>query len=257
MASEKGHYVRQSLPRKWIADMLRCCQRVPVVAAERTIRVRVAADARKAGGLAIAWNTMMVKGMALVSQRIPEMRRAYLPYPWPRLYEAPYSVASIILDREYEGEHATFMAPVLHPERLALLELQAKLDKLKTAPFHEIGAFRRLIRNTKFPRPIRRMLWSMGMYWSGLFRARTFGTFAVNSVVTARARMLTMTTPITSCLYYNPVSRDGEMVVQFAFDHRVFDGYTAGHIGSELEGVLNKEIAAELTAMGGRRRAAA
>jgi hypothetical protein len=256
MASEKGRYVRQSLPRKWIADMLHCCRKVPV-AAERAIRVRTAADARKAGGLSIGWNTMMVKTLALVSQRVPEMRRAYMPYPWPRLYEAPYSVASIILDREYEGEHATFMAPVLHPERLALSELQSKLDRLKNAPFHEVGAFRRLIRNTKFPRPIRRVLWSMGMYWSGLFRARTFGTFAVNSVASTRARMLTMTTPITSCLYYHPISRDGEMLIQFAFDHRVFDGYTAGHVGYEIERILNNEIAAELTAMGDRRAHAA
>lgn len=237
--------------------MLRCAHRVPVVAGERVIRVRTAADSRKAIGLAIGWNTMIVKALGEVSMRVPEFRRAYLPYPWPRLYEAPHSVASIILDREYEGEHATFMAPLLHPERLSLAALQAKLDRLKTAPFQEVGAFRRLIRNTKFPLPIRRLLWSTGMYWSGLFRARTFGTFAVNSVAGSRARMLTMTTPITSCLYYNVVSRDGEMPVQLAFDHRVFDGYTAGLVVSELERVLNNEISAELHALGDQRRSLA
>jgi hypothetical protein len=257
MAGEKGRYVRQSLPRKWIADMLHFSKRVPVVAAERIVRVRAAAEARKASGLTIGWNTIVVKTLAIVSQRIPEMRRAYLPYPWPRLYEAPYSVASIILDREYEGEHATFMAPVLHPERLSLVELQAKLDRLKTVPFHEVGSFRRLIRTTKFPLLIRRLLWSTGMYWSGLFRARTFGTFAVNSVAATRGRMLTMTTPITLCVYYGVVSREGEMPVQFAFDHRVFDGYTAGHIGYEAERVLNNEIAAELASINNPRRAAA
>ncbi len=257
MGGESGRNVRMSLPRKWITDMLHCSRRVPVVGAERIIRVRAAADARKAAGLAIGWNTMIVKALGLVSLRLPEMRRAYLPFPWPRFYEAPYSVASIILDREYEGEHATFMAPVLYPERLSLPELQVKLDRLKTAPFHEIGAFRRLIRTTKWPLPIRRLLWAAGMYWSGLFRARTFGTFAVNSVAATRGRMLTMTTPITSCFYYGIVSRDGEMHTQIAFDHRVFDGYIAGRIGFEAEQVLNNEIAAELAAMGNTRRAAA
>jgi hypothetical protein len=69
--------------------------------------------------------------------------------------------------------------------------------------------------------------------------------------------MLTMTTPITLCVYYGAVSRDGEMPVQFAFDHRVFDGYTAGQIGYESERVLNNEIATELASINNPRRAAA
>jgi hypothetical protein len=100
-------------------------------------------------------------------------------------------------------------------------------------------------------------LWSIGLYGSGYFRACNFGTYAVNSVAGFRARMLTMTTPITSCLYYNSVSRDGEMPIQFAFDHRVFDGYMGGRVGSEIESVLNNEIAAELGTLVGNRRAAA
>ena len=83
------------------------------------------------------------------------------------------------------------------------------------------------------------------------------GTYAVNSVAGFRARMLTMTTPITSCLYYNSVSRDGEMAIQFAFDHRVFDGYLGGRVGSEIEQVLNNEIVAELKSLGESGRAAA
>jgi hypothetical protein len=214
-------------------------------------------EARKKTGLAVSWSAIMVKTMALVSDRLPEMRRAYLPYPWPRLYEAPYSVANVILDREFEGEHATLMAPILHPERLTLPELDARLDRLKNANFRDIGSYRRLIRTTRFPLPIRRLLWSVGLFGSGLFRARNFGTYAVNSVAGFRARMLTMTTPITSCLYYNPVTRDGEMAIQFAFDHRVFDGYLAGRVGSEIERVLNNEIIVELNSLAANGRAAA
>jgi hypothetical protein len=257
MTAEQGHYVRQSLPRKWIADMLHFSHRVPVVAAERTIRVRAAVEARKRAGLAVSWNAMMIKAMGLISERLPELRRAYLPYPWPRIYEAPYSVASVILDREFEGEHATLMAPLLHPERIPLVELDAKLNRLKTAPFHEVGSFRRLIRTTRFPLLLRRFLWSGGLYTSGYFRARNFGTFAVNSVAAFRGRMLTMTTPITSCLYYSVVSREGEMTTQFAFDHRVFDGYMAGRAGSEIERVLNNEITSELKSLAETGREAA
>jgi hypothetical protein len=257
MAGENGRYVGMSLARKWIADLMHFTRGVPVVGGERVLRLRAAADARKAAGLAVGWQAMIVKGLGIVSQRVPEFRRAYMPFPWPRMYEAPYSVATIILDREYQGEHATFLAPVLHPERLPLPELQQKLDKLKTAPVHEVGPFRRLIRTTKWPLPVRRLLWRVGLYGGGLLRARNFGTFAVNSVAAFRGRMLTMRTPITSCLYYNAVSRDGEMPVQLAFDHRVFDGYTAGRVLSELEQVLNTEIAAEVAAPGRSDRAAA
>ena len=257
MTEERGHYVRQSLSRKWMADMLHFSHRVPVVAAEKILRIKAAVEARKKTGLAVSWGAIMVKTMGLVSQRLPEMRRAYLPYPWPRLYEAPYSVASVILDREYEGEHATLMAPLLHPERFTLLHLDVKLNRLKIVPIHEIGSYRRLIRTTRAPLPVRRLLWSIGLYGSGLFRARNFGTFAINSVAAFRARMLTMTTPITSCLYYGSVSKEGEMAIQFAFDHRVFDGYMGGRVGSEIENVLNNEIVDELKSMGGINQAAA
>jgi hypothetical protein len=256
MPAERGRYVRHSLPRKWMADMLHFSHKVPVVGAERVLRIRAAADARKKAGLAVSWSAMMVKTMALVSDRLPELRRAYLPYPWPRMYEAPHSVASVIIDREFDGEHATLMAPVLHPERLSLTALDAKLDKLKTAPYLEVGAYRRLIRNTRLPLPVRRLFWAIGLYGSGYFRACNFGTYAVNSVAGFRARMLTMTTPITSCLYYGPVSRDGEMAIQLAFDHRVFDGYTGGRIGSEIETVLNTEIVTELKSLETARAAA-
>ena len=79
MTGEKGHYVRQSLPRKWMADMLHFSHRVPVVAAERILRVRATVEARKKTGLAVSWGAMMVSTpMALVSQRLPEMRQAYI-----------------------------------------------------------------------------------------------------------------------------------------------------------------------------------
>lgn len=257
MNHERGRYIGFSLPRKWIADLMRFTESVPVVAGERVLRIRPAMDARKASGLAVGWQAMLVKALGLVSHRIPEFRRAYLPIPWPRLYEAPYSVASIILDREFEGEHATFMAPVLHPERLSLLELERKLDFLKNAPIHDVGPYRRLIRTTKLPRPIRRLLWWLGLSMFGLTRARNFGTFAVNSVAGGRTKMLTMRTPITTCLYYGSVSRDGQMAVQVAFDHRVFDGFTTTRVLSELERTLNGEIADEVAALARTSRVAA
>jgi hypothetical protein len=41
------------------------------------------------------------------------------------------------------------------------------------------------------------------------------------------------------------------MDLQFAFDHRVFDGHTAGRAVSELEAVLNHELVQEIRARSG------
>lgn len=246
MPSERGRFVPMSLPRKWMADLLYFASKVRTVAVARTLRVRALADARKASELSVGWGALLTKGLGIVSQRVPELRWAYMPYPWPHFYEAPYSVASVVVDREFAGEHAVFLAPMLHPERLPLVEVQEKLDRYKTAPIESLGPFRRLVRTTRFPLPVRRLLWRIGLYGSGYMRARNFGTFGVNSMALMRITLVQTTTPITATLFYDAVSRDGELPVQLAFDHRVFDGYVAGKVLGELEKVLNAEILAEV-----------
>lgn len=256
MATEKGRYVPLSLPRKWMTDFLYFASRVPTVAVERSLRVRALADARKTSRMTIGWGAVLVKAMALVSCRIPELRRIYLPLPWPRLYESPYSVASLVVDREYRGEHGVFLAPMLYPERLSLAAIQDKLEQFKTAPVESVGPYRRLIRTTRFPRPIRRLLWRCGLYGSGLMRARSFGTFGINSMALQRVKLVQTMSPLTAALFYDCVTRDGEMSVQLAFDHRVFDGYTAGRVLGELEQVLNSEILDEVRSNDAVRAAA-
>lgn len=246
MASERGRVVPMTLPRRWIGDMLHFAQKVPIVAGERTLRVRAMAEARRAVPDPPTWQSLITKGIALAALQVPDLLRAYIPYPWPRLYEAPYSVASMIFDRVYEGEHATFMAPMLYPERLALHRIEEKVRAWKTEPIEAHGVLRRLVRNAKPPRPIRRLLWSVGLNWNGYFRARTFGTFAVNTVAGLRSRMLQFQTPITSVWYYGNVSRTGEMEIQSGFDHRVFDGYAVTKAVSILEGLLNNELLEEV-----------
>ena len=231
--------------------MLHFARRVPLVAAERTLRVRAIADARKAASHPPSWHSLVVKGLGLVSAKVPELRRSYLPYPWPRLYEAPYSVANVVFDREYAGEPATFMCPMPHPERLTLAQIADKVTRWKADPIEAHGVLRRLVRNAKPPRPVRRLLWAAGLYWNGLMRSRMFGTFGVNTVAGLRIRPLVFQSAITSVWYYGSVGTRGEMAVQMAFDHRVFDGVACGRAFSALEAVFNDELLAEVRATGG------
>ena len=259
MATDSGRYVPMSLPRKWICDVMNLASRVPTVAASRTLRVRALVGARKEAKLTISWSALVIKAMALVSMRQPELRWAYMPYPWPHFYEAPYSVVTLVVEREYFGENAVFFATMLHPERLSLAAIQTKLDAYRSAPIESIGPFRRLIRNTRLPRPIRRFLLKFGMFGSGLLRARMFGTCSVNTGAFLRTSMVQTSIPITSGLFYDGVNRDGEMLAQLAFDHRVMDGCSAARALGALESVLNGEILAELRESSGHQglRAAA
>lgn len=254
MVDERGRCLPLSLPRRWMGDLLHFSDSVPLVAAERTFRVRALAEARRGVERPPSWNAIIIKAIGLVSARLPELRRAYVPYPRPRLYEAPHSVASVVIEREFAGEPATFMVPLERPEERPLDNIQACVEAYKTDPIERHGGLRRLVRYASMPRPIRRTIWSVGLQWSGHQRARHFGTFAINSIAGLRGRMLMFRIPITSAFYYGAVSR-GTLDIQIAFDHRVFDGVIAGQVGGLLEDVLNAELVAEVRA--GQRRLAA
>ncbi len=251
MAEPRGRSLPLSLPRRWIGDMLHFADKVPVVAAERTFRVRALAEARRSVPRPPPWHALVIKALGLASVRMPELRRAYLPYPWPRLYEAPYSVASVVFDRDFRGEPATFMVPLVRPEERPLADIQDKVRKWKDDPVEAHGVLRRLVRNAKPPRPIRRLVWAGALYWNGFLRARNFGTFAVNSVAAVRSRMLMFKTPISSVWYYGAVSGSGTMDMQVAFDHRVVDGGMAGRIAGVVEEVFNTVLVAEVKAAAG------
>ena len=245
MADDRGRCIPLSLPRRWMGDTLHFSDRVPIVAAERTFRIQALADARRAAPQPPSWNALVIKAVGIVSVRLPALRLAYMPYPWPRLYEAPYSVASVVFDRAFRGEPATFMAPLSQPEKRTLADIQSTVEAWRVDPIENHGPLRRLVRSARPPLPLRRLIWSIGLYASGLERARHFGTFGVNSIAGLRGRMLMFKIPITSAFYYGAVSK-GTMAIQMAFDHRVFDGVTAGRVGGLLEDVFNNELVDEV-----------
>jgi hypothetical protein len=226
--------------------MLHFAQKVPTFAVERAVRIPKLVEARAAATNPPGWHAIITKALGVVSMSVPELRQAYLPYPWPRLYEAPFSVASVVFEREVNGEPVPCFAPLHHPERLPLGDIQRKVRAWKADPLDSHGALRRLVRNARPPTPVRRFLWSAGLYWNGNFRARNFGTFAVNSVRAIGLRVLSFRSPLTSVWYYGAISPAGEMEMAMALDHRVFDGRTVDRAYTALERVLNEQMAAEV-----------
>jgi len=244
----RGRNLGFSLPRRWVNDLLHFAKKVPVVSGERQLRVQSMMELRRKVPQPPTWSSLMIKAFSIVGQRVPELRRAYMPYPWPHIYESPYSVATVVFDRVYEGEHAAFCAPIVHPECRTLNEIASKTHALQTDPIEMHGSLRRLIRTSKLPLPLRRLIWSIGMYGSGYMRARNFGTFAINSLAGMRGRMTQSIIPITTHIYYGvPCKADG-MLFQCAFDHRVYDAYTLMRACNEMEAVLNGELLEEVKA---------
>jgi hypothetical protein len=241
-----GRTIPLSLPRRWVGDLAAFSQNVPTVAGEKILRVKALAAARRGVPRPPSWGSLVTKAFGIVSARTPELRRSYLSFPFPRLYEHPSSVAAIVANREFHGEPAVFLGLMQVPESLSLREIEARLRQLRESPFDQIGSYRRLIRTTRLPRPVRRLLWWYGLCVAGKEKSRTFGTFAVNSLPSKSVRLTHFLNPITSMLYYGSSGTAGELAMQMAFDHRVFDGVTAVRALSELQGVLNGEMVAEV-----------
>jgi hypothetical protein len=249
MLPMRGRSTRLSLPRRWVGDILHFGRQVPIITGERSIRVRDLVLARRSTPHPPSWSSIMLKGIGLTSQTIPELRQSYLSFPWARIHEMPYSVGTVVLDREYKGEHAVFACPLLHPEQQPLRSIQSSVDSWKTGPIEAHGPLRRIVRTSKLPQPIRRAMWWYGLNADGYQKARNFGTFAINCLAGYRSRIMQMCFPVTTFLYYGVPEKDGTMLIQLGFDHRVYDGYTAGRLTSELERKLNGPIAEEMHAM--------
>lgn len=256
MASVPGRRKSLSAPRRLVCDLLRASRHIPIVTFERTIDVSAVAAARRDAPNPPAWVLLFVKAYALVAARRPELRRTYIPLPWPHLWEAEHSVASVAVEREYRGEPAVLFGLVRHPETVPLAELVAKLHRWKTEPIETIGSFAKALRCARCPLPVRRLLWWYATAWSGATKARNFGTFGVSLTGAGGASATNLICPLTASLNTGVIRPDGTVDVRLHFDHRVLDGMPAARALAELEEVLRTEIAAEVRGLAAATSAA-
>src|SRR5262249_52481781 len=149
------------------------------------------------------------KAFAAVANQRPELRRTYLNYPWPHLWQADETIASIAVEREYHGEPGVFFGFLRAPDQTPLSELAATLDEWKTKPVEEIRAFRRQIKYASWSLPVRRFLWWYATAWSGHLKAKNFGTFGLSMTGASGATALNLIGPLTTALNTGTVQDDG------------------------------------------------
>ncbi|TWB01716.1 acyltransferase [Bradyrhizobium stylosanthis] len=240
-----------SLRRRLICDLMRASMDVPFVSLSRSLNIRPLLEAR-AGAMAPAgWAAMFVKAFAIVARDEPILRTVYAKWPWPTLYELPRSVALVAVARVEDGEECVMPQRIAAPEALPLAEVDAEIRRAKTAPIEDVPMFRKIMRATRLPLPLRRLSWSIGLNF-GRQRGNWFGSFAVSSVAAYGGGELHPVTPGPYIVSYGVVEPDQTIHVVIRWDHRVTDAAPIARVLTRLEQVLNTEIAAELRAAGSK-----
>lgn len=249
MALPPGRWIPLSLPRRFISDLVYFSKLAPLTTMQRTMQLSALVDGRQLARPRPGWCALFTKAYSLVAAQRSPLRRAYIPWPWPHLYEHPISIASVAVERRYGEEEAVFFAHLRNPHEQSIAAIEAHLERCKTEPIESIALFRRILQTSRLPRPLRRLLWRFGLYTSGRRRARHIGTFGVSATASLGASSLDLLTPLTTALNYGVVSTDGSVDVRLTYDHRVLDGGTAARALADVEDAMKGSILAELIAL--------
>jgi hypothetical protein len=226
--------------------MMHFAQKVPSVPVQRRMNIAPLLTARAQAVPRPSWCALFTKAYALVAAARPELRRAYLSFPWPHLYEHPTSVASVAVERCGGDEDAVLFVQIRGAAEHTPEQLDRYLKECKELPVERVGTFRRALRVSRLPRMLRRLLWWIGLNCSGYKRARNWGTFGVSVYSGLGAEGLHPLSPLTTTLNYGVIADDGTVEVRIVYDHRVLDGSTVARALADLERVLNEEVARSL-----------
>jgi hypothetical protein len=240
----RGTVRKISVPRRLVVDLMRASMRVPFVSLTRTLDIGPLLEARALAARPPGWAAIFAKAFAIVASDQPVLRTLYARWPWPSFYELPRSVAMVAIARVEDGQDCVLMQKVPAADLTPLAEIDAGIRFAKQATIDEVPSFRKMLRVTRLPLPLRRLFWWVGLNF-GRQRANWFGNYGVTSVAAYGAGELQALSPGPYILSYGVVENHRIGVV-IRWDHRVADAALVARALSRLEQVLNTEIAAEL-----------
>jgi hypothetical protein len=241
----RGTVRKISMPRRLVVDLMRASIRVPFVSLQRTFNVRQLTEARALAAQPPGWAAIFVKAFCLVAKDQPVLRTLYAKWPWPHLYELPRSVGMVAIARVEDGEDCVLPQKVGTADEMTLTEVDALIRHAKDAPVERVPAFRKILRTTRLPLPLRRLFWVVGLNF-GRQRANYFGSFGVTSVAAYGGGELHALSPGPFILSYGALKPDQTIDVVIRWDHRITDAALIAKAMTRLEQVLNTEISAEL-----------
>ncbi len=244
----EGRFVPLSPARRFVDDLSWISLGVPLGVIRRPICVAALRDARAACPNRPPWTVLFARAYAHVARDQPELRRSYVRVPRRGLHEAGSSVATIMIEREVDGETAILPARLKNIGERPLADLIADFDNQRTAPIDSLKHFRRILRISRWPTMLRRPLWWYAFH-NGDLRPGYFGTFGLSVLGQNGATIVRPVSPLTNFVGYGPFAADGSVELTMAFDHRVMDGGAIVSAMGRLEAMLNGRVADEVRAL--------
>jgi hypothetical protein len=249
MHEPKGRYLRLTGPHRFIGDLVHFARKVPSAPVSRMMDVSLLLKERARHPHRPSWACLFMKAYALVGSQHAPLRRSFLEFPWPRLYEHPWMNCALAIERKYQGEDGVFVGIFRAPEHQSLIQLHEALSWYKNELLEKVGFYRQALRFSRVPTPVRRTFWWATLNLSGYKRCKRFGSFGLSSYGNLGAENIHPISPLTTTLTYGPIDPStGRVVVKLIYDHRVLDGaYIARRLG-DIEGMLRGPIRDELRA---------
>ena len=246
-----GRRLSFSNGRRLVDDVIRISTKMPMAAFSSEWDVERVAKLRRMAKPKISWNVLMMKAHAIVCRENEMLRRSYVRFPYPHLYEHHQNVCMMTIGREHQGEERLFFARFNEPDNYTLVELQELYDKYRKAPVEEIKQFRHQITFAKFPSLVRRFgWWALFNLWPQK-RASHMGTFGM-SISGHRGAMGSQHLGFnTTILGVDPNPRKGVAKMLLTFDHQILDGAPATEIFAQGQRMLATAVAKELGNMAG------
>src|SRR3954452_9659923 len=218
----RGTARKITLPRRLVADLMHASIRVPFVSLARPLHIRALQEARAQAAQRPGWAAIFVKAFALVAKEEPILRTLYVKWPMPAFYELPRSVAMVAIARVEDGQDCVLPQKVTAPDEMPLAEVNSLIRHAKEAPIDEVPPFRKVLRTTRLPLPLRRLFWSIGLNF-GRQRANWSGSFGVTSVAAYGPGELHALSPGPFIVSYGVVGPDQSIDVVIRWDHRITD----------------------------------
>ena len=196
-----------------------------------------------------SWAAIMTKAFALAAREHPQMRQAFLEFPWGHIGEFEYQVGTVVITRRVGNEDIVFFARLPEPEKRSLRELDDLIRFHQQVPLDKCGATRIVLSHcaaAAFAKPI---FVVAGVRVLPRERVRLFGTFTVSTTAPFGTKSLVVPTVGSPVEHFGAINEAGEMPVNLVIDHRIMDGAVVGFTLMEMEQVLRYEIRDELLAM--------
>ncbi len=236
-----------SLSRKLTIEVMHAS--VPLVVVKTTLNLERLVKARATQDKRPSWLVIIAKAFCIVARDEPWLRTFYMKWPWPHFYEVPRSIAVAVVSHNAIDPDAPLMLKIGSADEIPLPELEEMIQRGKTAPLDEVPVLKRILRVSRMPLPLRRMLFGAALN-IGRQRSNYFGTFAITSVASLGVETVVLRAPGPAVMTYGLVRPDHTMELLFHWDHRIYDGVLVGRAMRKLEKVLNTDIADELLASG-------